>query len=33
MLPILNVRQRLPPLMSINKPSEMLELVNKFHIL
>ena len=33
MLPIVNVRQRSPPLMSINKPSQMLELVNKFHIL
>ena len=33
MLPIVNVRQRLPPLMSINKPSQILELVNKFRIL
>ena len=32
MLPIVNVRQRLPPSMSINKPSQMLELVNKFPI-
>ena len=32
MLLIVNVRQRLPPLMSINKPSQTLELVNKFRI-
>ena len=31
--PIVNVRQRLPPLMSINIPSHIFELVHKFRIL
>ena len=30
--PIVNVRQRLPPLMSINKPSHICKLVYKFRI-
>ena len=32
-LPIANERQRLPPLMSINKPSQIMELVHKFRTL
>ena len=31
--PIINVRQRLPPLMSINRPSHIFELVYKLRIL
>ena len=33
MLPIVNVRQRLLPLISMNRPSQIFELVYKFRIL